>query len=193
MKTKAFHLALAFLLALALIPLAGCDRDGRKAVETGHDAQGRPTVHINGDEVQREAEHAGEQIDKGAQKVQEKVQEGAEKVGEQLQEGAQEAGAAIERGAKRVEERVGPVVQDVLDDASITARVKAKLVADPEVNSLHIDVDTLDGRVTLNGKVSSADQRAEAEKLARHTDGVRQVINLIQVAGQAPPAPPSGR
>jgi hyperosmotically inducible protein len=187
MKTKAFQLALAFFLTMALIPLAGCDRDGRKAVETGRDAQGRPTVHVDGDEVQREVDQAGEQIQKGADRVGAQMEKGAQQVGEQVQEGAQQVGAALERGAKQVEDRVGPVVEAALDDASITARVKAKLVADPEVAALHIDVDTLDGRVTLNGKVSSADERAEAEKLARHTAGVRQVINLIQIAGQAPP------
>ena len=65
---------------------------------------------------------------------------------------------------------------------------------DPEINSFHIDVDTVDGRVALNGKVSSAEQRTEAEDLARGTQGVRQVVNLIQVAGQdvPVPAPPSG-
>lgn len=44
--------------------------------------------------------------------------------------------------------------------------------------------------MALNGKVSSADQRAEAEKLARHTEGVKSVVNLIQVAGETPPPPP---
>ena len=62
-----------------------------------------------------------------------------------------------------------------------------KLIADPEINSFHIDVDTVDGRVALNGKVSSAEQRSEAEDLARGTQGVRQVVNLIQVAGQDVP------
>jgi osmotically-inducible protein OsmY len=47
--------------------------------------------------------------------------------------------------------------------------------------------------VTLNGKVASADQKAEAEKLASRTEGVKGVTNLIQVAGQAPVPPPSGQ
>lgn len=165
MKTKTFLL----LLAVAVALVTGCDHDGRESVETGRDAEGRATIHVDGEEVQRELDQAGEQVQRGA----EQVQAGAERVGE-----------ALERGAERVEQEVGPVIEDALDDATISAKVKANLIADPEVSALNIDVDTVDGRVTLNGKVSSENQRAEAEKLARITPGVRQVLNLIQVEGK---------
>lgn len=167
MKTRTFLL----VLAVALAPLVGCDHDGRETVETGRDAQGRPTVHVDGAEAQRELNQAGE-----------KVQAGAERAGAALERGAEQAGAALERGAEKVQREVGPVVEDALDDATITAKVKANLIADPEVRALSIDVDTVDGRVTLQGKVATAGQKAEAEKLARITPGVRQVLNLIQVA-----------
>jgi hyperosmotically inducible protein len=168
MKTKMLFLVSALVLALALAPLAGCDRDGRKAVETDRDSQGRTTVHVDGEEVQRELNQAGEHVERGA---------------EQVQAGAERAGAALERGAEKVQREVGPVVEDALDDATITAKVKANLIADPEVRALSIDVDTVDGRVTLQGKVASENLKAEAEKLARITPGVRQVLNLIQVGG----------
>lgn len=187
MKTKA-HLAMALL---ALMPLAACQPDGREAVEAERDAQGNTSIHIDGDEVEREMDQAGAKLEQ----VGDQVQAGAEQVGEQLdrgaeqvQAGAEQVGEALGREAERLEAQVGPI----LDDTAITAKVKAKLIADPEINSFHIDVDTVDGRVALNGKVSSQEQRAEAEDLARGTEGVRQVVNLIQVAGQAPPAPPAG-
>jgi osmotically-inducible protein OsmY len=44
-------------------------------------------------------------------------------------------------------------------------------------------VDTLDGVVTLSGKVKDPVARAEAEKLARDTKGVIDVDNRIQVEG----------
>jgi osmotically-inducible protein OsmY len=166
MNTK----AITILAVLSLVPLASCEPDGRKAVQTERDAEGKARIHIEGAEVERELEQAGEQLERGA---------------DQVQRGAEQVGAALERGAERIEAEVGPV----LDDASITARIKAKLIADPEINSFHIDVDTVDGRVALNGKVASTEQREEAEDLARGTMGVRQVVNLIQVAGQTPPAP----
>ena len=175
MKTRTFLL----VLAVALVPLAGCDRDGREAVETGRDAEGRATVHVDGDEVQRELDQASEQVERGA----EQVQAGAERAGAALERGAERAGAALERGAEKIEREVGPVIEDALDDATISAKVKANLIADPEVRALDIDVDTIDGRVTLQGKVANESQKAEAEKLARITPGVRQVLNLIQVGG----------
>lgn len=184
MKRKT-ALAMALWLALAggLMMMTACDNDGREAVEAERDAQGRTEIHIDGDEVERELDQAGEQLERAG----DQVVRGAE----QVAAGAEQVGEALERGAEQVEAEVGPV----LDDAAITARVKAKLIADPEINSFHIDVDTVDGRVALNGKVSSAEQRAEAEDLARGTQGVRQVVNLIQVAGQDVPLqvpPPSG-
>lgn len=167
MKTKTFLLVLTVALA-AIAGMAGCDHDSRESVETGRDAQGRATIHVDGDEVQRELDQAGESVERGA---------------EQVQAGVERAGAALERGAEKVQREVGPVVEEALDDATITAKVKANLIADPEVRAVDIDVDTVDGRVTLQGKVANESLRAEAEKLARITPGVRQVLNLIEVGG----------
>lgn len=73
-----------------------------------------------------------------------------------------------------------PAGQQV-DDAGLTAKVKAKLAADPEVNPFNIDVDTDDGVVTLRGRVEDPEAKTEAGKLARQTSGVRSVRNLIEV------------
>lgn len=172
MRSRAIYMT----LTLAVLSLAGCSRQGEPpAVEAGKDAEGKPYVHVDGEQVDRNLEQANQNL---------------KEAGRELKAGAENAGEAIQRGAEQVNEQVGPVVREVLDDAGITAKIKAKLVADPEVKAFQIDVDTVDGRVALNGKVSSADQRAEAEKLASHTEGVKSVVNLIQVAGQAPPPPP---
>jgi hyperosmotically inducible protein len=68
-----------------------------------------------------------------------------------------------------------------VDDAEITASVKSKLAADPEVKAHEIDVDTIDGEVRLSGIVDDAATRAEAGELARGTDGVRSVKNELKV------------
>jgi osmotically-inducible protein OsmY len=68
-----------------------------------------------------------------------------------------------------------------IDDAAITAEVKTKLAADPEVAAHNIDVDTLNGVVTLSGIVDSAAERDEAAKLARNTDHVKRVANNLQI------------
>ncbi len=68
-----------------------------------------------------------------------------------------------------------------IDDASITAKVKAKLAADGDINPFNIDVDTNLGVVTLQGRVKKDENRSKAEQYARHTGGVKRVINLITV------------
>ena len=189
MRTRALPILAAAWLGVAMIPLAGCDRDVN-AVHAEKDANGKTHVHVDGDQVDRNVDQAEKDFDEAGRQI----KEGAQQAGEKIQQGAEQAGAAIQRGAEQVQKEVGPVVQEVLDDATVTAKVKAKLIADPEVAAINIDVDTVDGVVTLNGKVASADQKAEAEKLASHTEGVKQINNLIQVAGQPvpPPPPPAG-
>jgi osmotically-inducible protein OsmY len=47
-------------------------------------------------------------------------------------------------------------------------------------------VDTSDGQVILSGKVALPEQKAQAEKVARQVDGVKDVLNRIEVVGQTP-------
>ena len=68
-----------------------------------------------------------------------------------------------------------------VDDATITASVKSKLVADKGANLTRVDVDTNNGTVYLNGTVDSADQKTRAEQLAREAKGVKSVVNNLQV------------
>jgi len=68
-----------------------------------------------------------------------------------------------------------------VDDATITASVKAKLVADKPANLTRVDVDTNNATVYLNGVVDSAEQKARAEQLAWQAKGVKSVVNNLQV------------
>ena len=67
------------------------------------------------------------------------------------------------------------------DDGTITAKVKAKLAASAEINPFNVDVATSQGIVSLVGRVKTEAQKAEAERIARETDGVRGVRNLLKV------------
>ena len=69
----------------------------------------------------------------------------------------------------------------VVTDAALTSAVKAKLLADPDVSGLRIDVDTTNGVVTLNGDVASQAQATEAETIARNTEGVRSVVSKLRI------------
>jgi len=64
---------------------------------------------------------------------------------------------------------------DVIDDAWITSKVKAQLLADGTVKGTDINVNTLDNVVTLIGNVPSAAVKAEAIRIAQATRGVKGV------------------
>jgi hyperosmotically inducible periplasmic protein len=68
-----------------------------------------------------------------------------------------------------------------IDDATITATVKAKLVGEKASNLTRVDVDTNNGTVYLNGTVESAEQKSRAEQLAWQASGVKTVVNNLQV------------
>jgi len=71
-----------------------------------------------------------------------------------------------------------------LDDGTITTKIESKLTADPDINPTNVDVDTLNGVVTLRGEVEKESARTGAERLARETDGVVEVRNEIRVQGE---------
>lgn len=66
-------------------------------------------------------------------------------------------------------------------DPGITTAVKSKLVADATVKAYQIDVDTSKRVVTLTGTVETSAAKDKAIMLARETDGVRDVIDYINV------------
>ena len=70
-------------------------------------------------------------------------------------------------------------------DAGITTNVKTKLAADETVKAYTVDVDTRNGVVTLSGNVESATAKEQAIQIARQTDGVRDVIDQINVGEAA--------
>ena len=105
-----------------------------------------------------------------------------------------EVGAEEVKDAKEQIARTGTVVREkakaaghsiagAAANAKITTTVKARLIAEPGLPSMNINVDTTDGLVTLSGKVEFHEQVARAVKLALETDGVHKVISTLQVAG----------
>jgi hyperosmotically inducible periplasmic protein len=62
-----------------------------------------------------------------------------------------------------------------IDDATITAAVKTRLLDDPLVKGLKIDVDTREGVVFLTGSVGSQKESDRAVEIARATEHVKDV------------------
>jgi len=68
-----------------------------------------------------------------------------------------------------------------IDDATTTASVKSRLLGNQNTAGMQIDVDTRGDVVTLSGEVSSAEEKALAEELARSTGDVKDVRNQLVV------------
>src|ERR1700694_608968 len=69
----------------------------------------------------------------------------------------------------------------VAEDAAITAKVKAAILAEPGLKSLQINVDTNGATVTLSGNVDNADLKERAKQIASNTSGVKGVVDQLAV------------
>ena len=70
---------------------------------------------------------------------------------------------------------------DKMDDAAVTARVKAALLLHRSVSSLKTKVKTKDGVVTLSGRARNAAEKEMVGKLVSDLDGVSAVDNRMTV------------
>src|SRR5688572_1431771 len=70
---------------------------------------------------------------------------------------------------------------EYVDDVAITSKVKTELLESDRVDGLDVNVDSLNGRVTLKGWASSASEARVAGDIARSVDGVKSVDNQLQV------------
>jgi osmotically-inducible protein OsmY len=68
-----------------------------------------------------------------------------------------------------------------VDDASITAQVKTKLINDDKTKAHNINVDTYNGVVSLSGFVESDAEAKQAIALAQQVEGVKSVKNDLHL------------
>jgi len=88
----------------------------------------------------------------------------------------------------RAADKVGTTVSNAADktapvaeDAAITAKVKAAILAEPGLKSLQITVDTNGATVTLSGNVDNTDLKERAKQIASNTSGVKGVVDQLAV------------
>src|ERR1700730_18152032 len=88
----------------------------------------------------------------------------------------------------RAADKVGATVSNAADktatvteDAAITAKVRAAILAEPGLKTLQINVDTNGATVTLSGSVDNADLRERAKQIASSTSGVKGVVDQLTV------------
>jgi osmotically-inducible protein OsmY len=69
-------------------------------------------------------------------------------------------------------------------DANISSAIMLKFAKDDLISSSRINVDTTNGSVTLNGKVSSQLKADRAMELGRSVEGVKRVRSNLIVQNQ---------
>ena len=77
----------------------------------------------------------------------------------------------------RTQESTGEYV----DDSTITAKVKAAILGDPDLKVLQINVETFKGVVQLSGFVNSPQVVSRVVEVARGVSGVKSVKNNLLV------------
>lgn len=77
--------------------------------------------------------------------------------------------------------RTGEELQRELSDSLLEARVSAALMSEIGTNIFDLEIETADGVVTLRGQVQSDRIRDTALTKVRELDGVKRVIDLIDV------------
>jgi osmotically-inducible protein OsmY len=97
--------------------------------------------------------------------------------------GTVNAATARARGAELGEKAANAAadMKQTLTEASLTAKIKAKMALDDSVKARTIDVTTSGSTVTLTGKVNSPPERERAVSLARETDGITAVVDRLEI------------
>ncbi len=108
------------------------------------------------------AESAGKKLDDAANRAGEKIEDAVDKVGKKLDEKSEKAGIAM-------------------NDVEITTKVKSAIYSEPGLKTLRISVDTKNGVVSLTGSVDSQAEFDRSRALAESVEGVKEVINTLQV------------
>jgi hyperosmotically inducible protein len=68
-----------------------------------------------------------------------------------------------------------------MDDKFIVGKINKDLIAEPNMKSWSIDVDSNNGVVTLTGIVENTDVKNRALDIASRTEGVVKVIDNLKV------------
>ena len=85
------------------------------------------------------------------------------------------------REARARAKTTGDKIGTSINDAWIHTKLTSKLIVDKDTPARKINIDVVDGVVTLRGEVNSATAKDEADRISKDTEGVRRVRNLLKV------------
>jgi osmotically-inducible protein OsmY len=84
-------------------------------------------------------------------------------------------------GATQTATQAADAMKTNVSDATITTKINAASAADDKLSAIKIDVDTSNGRVTLNGTTPESMVCERASTLALAVEGVSSVDNRLVV------------
>ncbi len=122
----------------------------------------------------------GQQVDSAITSAERQGEVAKTEIKESIAE-AREATGSATTDLKARAANAADAVTDKVQDAAITASVNAELAKDPDLSALKINVDTVNGRVSLQGAAPDAKARERATRLASAVKGVIKVQNQLEV------------
>ena len=135
---------------------------------------------LSGCGKQDDGKTAGQKLDsavasteKAAAEAKAKAETSMAKAGDAMKDATKKAEAS---GSSTVSTMAGKA-----DDAAITASISSEFAKDADLSAIRIDVDTVNGNVTLNGPAPTAAARDKATTLAKSIKGVASVSNKLTV------------
>jgi osmotically-inducible protein OsmY len=160
----------ACAMALALVWSACSQSDKDKARQRAAEAR---------EKAREEAHELAHQAKRAANAIDRQIHQAANDTG--ARSGSDSADEKLHRGGQEVRE-AGDEAKVKLDRAALIAKVKAKLASDVGLSTVtSIDVDGSGQVVTLRGTVDTPEQKRQAEYAVRRVNGVREVVNELQV------------
>ena len=130
----------------------------------------------------KSAESAGKKIDQALDDAGKKIDQTLNDAGKNMDQTFSDASKHIGVAAGKVGDQAseqGVKSGMAINDAEITAKIKASIFAEPGLKTLQINVATADGVVTLSGAIDSLPGKDRAAVLAGAVTGVKTVDNQI--------------
>jgi osmotically-inducible protein OsmY len=122
----------------------------------------------------------GEVVDRTITQVEQRAAEMKDQAAAGIEKAEDRAKVATQE-AREAGQRATDVVSSKVIDAVITTEINAELTKDSRLSALKINVDTVEGKVSLSGSAPDAAAKARATQLAEAVKGVASVDNRLTI------------
>jgi osmotically-inducible protein OsmY len=131
------------------------------------------------------AKKAGDKTEDVAEKAADKTVDAAKKAGDKTEDVAEKAWQKTKDGWEVVVDKTAAAAKTVgneVTDACIMTAIKTDFVGEDALKNSNINVDVDRHVVTLKGTVASEAGRTRAIDIAKHTNGVNRIVDMLTIA-----------